>query len=353
MKFDHFSINLNDKCNLRCKYCFITEKGNNEISYESLNNFRKFVNKYKRGRYPHVHVFGTEPLISWDKLRFLINFASIYKWEVGVTTNATLITKNKAEYLAKHKVKLLVSYDGSRKSHNKFRVFRSGHGSWSRVVRSLKYLREAGVEYGCAMTLTPENLPYLMHNVKSAASRGFKFIALNPLFVSGKEKAPEYDWELLREKYRQVASWALKHKVPLSFTWGAMESYSRPESRAPLSATCGALKGSIAVDYDEKLYICHRACGRPEFQVGDLKTGPIPEIVEAYRSRDVNECHFCPLFHQRGSCGHCYIIALDLTGDMMKLPEVVCLYQNIIHDIDLDLYNQFKETNHFLIKEMG
>ena len=340
MKFSNFALNINTKCNLQCDYCFIPheEKMGYEMSYITLNNFRRFTREY--GAPPlKVDVFGVEPFISWDKLMNLINTASIFQWKVGITTNGTLISQERAEILAEKKVNLLVSYDGSRKSHNRFRKFKSGVGSWQKVVDNLKLLQDAGVKYGCAMTVSPENLPYLLHNVKSAATRGFQFIALNPQFTIGKEPHPiGYDWELLRKKYRQVAEWSITHEVRLLFTFDAFEAY-KVGPQQMLSATCGAAKGSIAMDWDGQLYICHRACGRPEFKIGDIVSGPIQEIIQSYRMRNVNECHVCPLFSQRGSCGHCWTIALDMTGDKTKVPDEVCMWQSIINDVDMELYH--------------
>jgi len=354
MKFSNFAVTINTKCNLNCDYCFIPpeDKQGYEMSYITLNCFRRLTRKY--GSPPlKVDVFGTEPFISWDKLMHLINMAGIFRWKIGVTTNGTLITQDRAEILAEKKVNLLVSYDGSRKSHNRFRKFKSGVGSWQKVVDNLKLLQDAGVEYGCAMTVSPENLPYLLHNVKSAATRGFQFIALNPQFTIGKEPHPlGYDWEMLRKKYRQAVEWSIAHEVRLLFTFDAFETYTKGKQKA-LSATCGAARGSIAMDWDGQLYICHRACGRKEFKIGEVLTGPVPELVQSYRIRDVNECHVCPLFAQRGSCGHCWTIALDMTGDMTKVPDAVCMWQSIINDVDMSLYHQAvsSQDNRLTIKK--
>ena len=338
MKFRNFSVNLNSKCNFDCDYCFIPEKSGGEISYTTLTKFRRFTQEYGT-RKLSVDIFGAEPFLSWDKMTHLINMGSVFHWKMGVTTNASLITPNRAQFLAKNKVGVLVSYDGSRRSHNRFRKFKGGQGSWRKVCEGIQCLRDAGVSYGCAMVVSPENLPYLVHNVKSAAARGFQYIALNPQFQVGLKPHPTgYDWELLRQKYRGAAEWALKHGVALKFTLDALHTYASKDRKSSTSATCGACKGSIAVDWDGSVYICHRACGLEEFRIGDIETGPIPELVKSYRMRDINECHQCVLFHQRGSCGHCWTMAKALTGDMMKVPESLCLFQNIIHDVDLDLF---------------
>lgn len=351
MKFSAFAINLNDKCNLRCKYCFITEKGKNEIKYTTLMDFRRFIKKY--GKPPiKVDIFGTEPLISWDKLMHVVNMGKIFKWKVGITTNGVLITKDRAEILKENNVSVLVSYDGSRKSHNRFRVSPNGDGTWSRVCKGIKHLRDAEVKYGCAMTVSPENLPYLTHNVKSASERGFQFIALNPQFTVGHNKHKTgYDWEVLRKKYRESASWALRHNVPLMFTLNSFYSYNEGVQKT-LTATCGAAKGSVAVDWDGKVYICHRACGREEFRIGDVIDGVTPELVSSFRSRDVNACHSCPVFTQRGACGHCWILAKDMCGDITKIPEEVCVWQSIIHDIDLEIYHRTGGVTRFEVNSI-
>lgn len=341
MKFSNFAINLNTKCNLRCDYCFIPheEKTGEEASYIVLSKFRKLVEDF--GEKPiKIDIFGTEPLISWDKLVHLANMADMFDWKIGVTTNGTLITKERAELMKQKDIGVLLSYDGSRKSHNRFRKFASGQGTWKKVVEGISNLRRAGVKYGCAMLVTPENLPYLLHNVKSAAARGFEYIALNPQFLIGKKPHPTgYDWDLLRQKYRATVEWAVDHEIRLLFSEGAFMSYANGLERAG-DATCGACKGSIAMDWDGSLYICHHTCGREEFKIGYVDTGPIEEIIMSYRMRDVNECHLCPVFTQRGSCGHCWVLSLDLTGDMRKVPEQACMWASILHDVDLSVYHE-------------
>lgn len=340
MKFSQFSINLNTKCNFRCDYCFIPheEKQGDEITYEMLHDFRRFIHKYGEGKV-QIDVFGTEPLISWDKLVHLVHMGDSFNWNMGVTTNASLLTQERADFLAENNVGVLVSYDGSRRSHNRFRKFRGGQGTWQTVVKGIEYLHKAGVKYACAMVVSPENLPYLLHNVKSAAARHFAFIALNPQFtVRHEPHSSGYDWEMLRHKYRQSAQWAIKNDVILKFTLEAFISYNKGHLQAPGMSTCGAAKGSVAVDWDGQVYICHRGCGREEFKVGDIINGIQPEIVDAFRQRDVNECHYCPIFSQRGSCGHCWILARDMTGEKHLVPPEVCMWQTIIHEVDLDLF---------------
>lgn len=341
IKFSNFAINLNTKCNLRCEYCFILHdtKTGEEATYVTLSKFRRMIEKY--GNPPiSIDIFGTEPLISWDKVMHIANMGKTFGWKIGITTNATLITKERAQLIRDMNIGVLVSYDGSRKSHNRFRKFASGQGSWQKVVEGIGHLHDAGVKYGCAMVVSPENLPYLLHNVKSAATRGFKYIALNPQFIIGHKPHPKgYDWDMLRQKYRATVEWAVDHDVNLLFTQGAFMSYSsEPLKRS--DATCGACKGSIAMDWDGSLYICHHTCGRKEFKAGHVDQGPVEEIIRSYRMRDVNECHVCPIFTQRGSCGHCWVQALDLTGDMQKVPEQTCLWASILHDIDTSIYQE-------------
>lgn len=340
MKFQNISVNLNNKCNFDCDYCFIKNKTDDEISYETLHDLRRFINRYGEKEI-QLDIFGTEPLISWDKLVHLIRMQ--HKWKVGITTNGSLVSEDRARFLAEHNVGVLVSYDGSRKSHNRFRKFKSGQGTWQAVLNGVRRLNRAGVKYACAMTVSPENLPYLLHNVKSAASRGFEFIALNPQFTIGEEPHPTgYDWELFRKKYREAAEWAVAHQIPLKFTIEAIKYYGY-KHRAPLKSTCGAARGSIAVDWDGRVYICHRGCGREEFQVGDIINGIQTEMINGYRMRDINPCHVCPVYSQRGSCGHCWTLAKDLTGDMNKVPKEVCLWQTIVHEIDLDIYRYYSD----------
>lgn len=95
-----------------------------------------------------ISFYGGEPLIAFDSMKYAIDYATknITEKELhfGFTTNLTLMTKEKAEYLVRiPNLHIVCSIDGPEEIHNMNRVYAGGGGTYRDVVRGLKFLKEA------------------------------------------------------------------------------------------------------------------------------------------------------------------------------------------------------------------
>lgn len=95
-----------------------------------------------------ISFYGGEPLIAFDSMKYAIDYATknIKEKELhfGFTTNLTLMTKEKAEYLVRiPNLHIVCSIDGPEEIHNMNRVYAGGEGTYRDVVRGLKFLKEA------------------------------------------------------------------------------------------------------------------------------------------------------------------------------------------------------------------
>lgn len=151
-----YQINLEvtEKCNLRCKYCIYNDDctSNRNFGYRDMPlEIAKAGIDYaveNAGDDIAVTFYGGEPLIKFDLIKWCVDYA---KKKLGdknlsfnLTTNLTLVTKEMAEYLASiEKFSVLCSLDGDEESHNAYRVFKDGKGSFSAAIEGLKMLVEA------------------------------------------------------------------------------------------------------------------------------------------------------------------------------------------------------------------
>ena len=110
--FDSITLNVCNTCNLRCSYCF--EK-NKTTSFMDINTVERILNKaYNPDKGLIVNLFGGEPLMNWEVVKYVICWAgSKDNVHVGITTNGTTITKEIANYIKSRNVHLLLSIDGS------------------------------------------------------------------------------------------------------------------------------------------------------------------------------------------------------------------------------------------------
>src|SRR5205814_8976586 len=119
------------------------------------------------GGRPSIHVtfFGGETLLNFPMLRSAVDYAKRKCAEAGkhvefsLTTNATLLTEQVADFLAEHKVGVTVSIDGDRELNDKMRTFSDGRGSYDIIIPRIKMLlqRHKTNSIGARVTLSSGN----------------------------------------------------------------------------------------------------------------------------------------------------------------------------------------------------
>ena len=112
---------------------------------------------------------GESRSCEFDLLKQIVLFAEEqagqFATSVGfsITTNGTLLTDEKIHFLAQHEFSVLVSLDGDKKSHDRYRIFRNQNrpekriGSFDTVIKNMTRFVELYPEYlghGIAVTLT-------------------------------------------------------------------------------------------------------------------------------------------------------------------------------------------------------
>jgi uncharacterized protein len=148
------------RCNLACKYCFYLEKeaayypgaGVPRMSAETTERFIRDYLGSQPGEEVHFAWQGGEPtlagleyfrrVVSWQK-----HYAGGRRVVNALQTNGTLLDGEWAEFLREERFLVGISVDGPRELHDGYRVDRGGKPTWDRVMRGLRALRKAGVEF--------------------------------------------------------------------------------------------------------------------------------------------------------------------------------------------------------------
>ncbi len=103
---------LTHDCTLRCRYCYAGRKYAHAMSRETA----------ERGMDIGLDLsfFGGEPLLEWDLLQHCCNYLKQQaadqgvRVRFGITTNGTLLTRKRLEWLAEQDFLVGLSVDGSR-----------------------------------------------------------------------------------------------------------------------------------------------------------------------------------------------------------------------------------------------
>ncbi|MBN2695633.1 radical SAM protein [bacterium] len=168
----NFTLSLTHNCNLSCSYCYAGEKKQISISKEVIDKaidflFEQSFNKLEFG------FFGGEPLLEWELLKYSTERIKTIAGKKGIktkqtiTTNGTLLTPEKVEWLKKERFYMVISLDGDREMNDCHRVFNNGIGAFDSIIDSLKMLQKEYKhgEYAINMVLTPQNIKYFSKSI--------------------------------------------------------------------------------------------------------------------------------------------------------------------------------------------
>jgi radical SAM protein with 4Fe4S-binding SPASM domain len=143
-------------CNMRCKHCgsSCTEPLPDELSTEeALEAIRQLADIGLKW----VTLSGGEPFTRRD-LPLLVKTLSGRGILVNIITNGWLVTDDMArELTAAHISTIAISVDGTREVHDRIRK----PGSYERVERSFKLLKDNKITAGAVTTITKENINLL------------------------------------------------------------------------------------------------------------------------------------------------------------------------------------------------
>ena len=157
------SFLVSEKCNLNCSCCFEKNKNSDfmspEIAIKSVNflfnNFaenlsNKFLTIDDR---IDITLFGGEPLLNFDTIKVILKESDKLKEETGfkfginIITNGTIMSDEIVKTLKFYNQKndnifIQLSIDGLKESHDYYRKYYDGKGSFDVIMRNLPKFKE-------------------------------------------------------------------------------------------------------------------------------------------------------------------------------------------------------------------
>ncbi|KKN33141.1 hypothetical protein LCGC14_0806640 [marine sediment metagenome] len=186
-------VNITNRCNLKCKHCFVFREGNPNIPTEknemATDIMIKEIKKYRR-KYGIFRMLwmGGEPLLRKDVLKKGIKLFS----QNVIATNGTLPLINLGP-----KVKWTISIDGPEDINDEIR----GKKSFERVIGNLNNLPEdftGDLQCNCVVSKMNEGCYEELINVLRTETpiRGITF----SFYVPKKNDMSEFAWKSLEER---------------------------------------------------------------------------------------------------------------------------------------------------------
>lgn len=306
MKFLNFLIKpASSLCNLRCRYCFYEDEGNNRTQKSMGIMKQTVVDQLLDDAFQAVDAGGTvsfafqggEPTVAG--LDYFQQFVEKVRdrcpknvtVSFSIQTNGTLLDEAWAEFFYREHFLVGISLDGFKENHNRCRVDAEGNDTWNRVVKTVRLLQKHQVESNalCVVTGTCARSPEKAYGeLKKLGFTYIQFIAcLDPI---GMERG-KMPFSLTPEAYgrflcRVFDLWYADWKKGDYHSVRLFDDYIHIllEDGASTCATCGRCGAYFVVEADGSVYPCDFYV-LDEWKMGRLGENSLSELAGSSQAK--------------------------------------------------------------------
>ena len=335
-------LHIAHTCNLNCSYCFASQgKYHGEralMSFEVGKRALDFlIENSGTRRNLEVDFFGGEPLMNFDVVKKLVEYARSIEKEKGknfrftLTTNGVLVDDDVIDFANKEMSNVVLSLDGRKEVHDRYRVDYQGRGSYDTIVPKFQKFVKArgGKNYYMRGTFTHAN-PDFLEDIKTMLNLGFTELSMEPVVAAEGDEAAltEEDKPVVMKQYEELAELMLKRDKegkPFTFYHYMIDLAGGPCIYKRISG-CGSGTEYMAVTPWGDLYPCHQFVGDEKFKLGDIWHGvENKEIQNEFASCNVyarSECREC--WARLYCSGGCAANAYHATGSVKGVYKYGC-----------------------------
>ena len=335
-------LHVAHSCNLNCAYCFASQgKYHGEralMSYEVGKQALDYLIAHSgRRRNLEVDFFGGEPLMNFEVVKQLVSYARSVEKDAGknfrftLTTNGMLIDDEVIDFANREMSNVVLSLDGRKEGHDRFRVDYAGNGSWERIVPKFRRLVEArgGTRYYMRGTFTHWN-PDFLEDIRTMLDLGFTELSMEPVVCDPDDPSAltAEDREIVKKQYEALAALMLEREKegrPFTFYHYMLDLKDGPCIYKRISG-CGSGTEYMAVTPWGDLYPCHQFVGEEKYRLGDIWNGVTnPGVQREFSDCNVYAREECRQCWARLYCaGGCAANAFHATGSITGVYEAGC-----------------------------
>jgi uncharacterized protein len=350
------TINLTNRCNLTCSYCFAYKK-TKVVNFE-LKDIKSsiiwLVDSIKSDKYS-ILFFGGEPLLMEDTIQEIVEYCNELKVKrdieiyYSITTNATLIKDSTIKMFRDHGFFIKISMDGPKHINDLNRKFSNGQGSFNAIMRNITKLKQNGLLFEVRATVSPEYLN-LIEIVDFFESNGIPFgfdFVLTPKYKSISFCYDEPVFQKVESEFLLVYQYYCKkieNNSPV-FCSNIRSSLSRLYFQLGKKIACDAGVMSFTVNSDGSLYTCQNISNIENATVGNIFkdknlsifTELVPNSVEV-----LNGCKEC--LYKYLCSGACMADKYIVNNNVVDPVESTCFLRKHYWDSMIMLYCWISQT---------
>ena len=350
---------LTERCNLACRYCFVKQNPK-EMSYQTALDAVHFLikNAEASGEEPSINFFGGEPLIKWDEIIVpLTNYIrQEYKkpFSLGMTTNGVLLDDKKLAFMKENNIGILFSIDGAKATQDFNRPFHNGRGSFDKLEKTIEKVLAFDPNATFRATIDHRTVQHTYENMRFAISKGYTNMFFVPnVFAEWSQEQKEQ----LKEEVKKFGNWYIEEARKGNFidfspfvekiyeinkiNMAHENNEHRLINNFPGEGKCGLGATRFAsIGTDGTLYGCQEMTSNSDkdqtFVIGDIYNGTDDQkrlaLANKFNKKAVEgtNCESCLL---NSICdGGCVANNYMVTGDVNKMPEMLCYWYQILLD---------------------
>ncbi len=321
------TFELTSRCSLDCKMCYIHRKENDREAMRCERPTEWWLELAKTAKDAGMLLLlltGGEPLVRHDFEEIYLACRSMGLL-VSVNTNATLIDEKKVRFFKEnppHRINITL-YGASEETYESL----CGDGkAYSRVIKAIRALKEAGVKLKLNYTLTPYNAQDKGKIFEFAKEEGLELQAVSYMYppvraqgapdierLSAKDAAQaQFGWQRKRlgdDKFRKLLEFKVKSPIVTTAQEGCGERIS-----------CRAGSTTFWVTWDGAMTPCGMM-NEPKERIEDFNAAWGKIRAERKNIIMPVECARC---EWRRICDLCAAVSYAETGRFDGKPEYAC-----------------------------
>lgn len=386
------TLEVTEQCNLRCKYCIYQEDhreyrefGNRTMTWPVAKAAIDYLKEHSgHSEKPHIGFYGGEPLLNFNLIKQSTEYAKdVFEKKLlfALTTNATLVTDEMAEFFAENEFNLIISLDGPQELHNANRVFQDGTGSFRKTVNGVKKLigayekRHITERLGFNIVVSGPDYEKDYDMIQDFLDRS-DWLPKNVLFMTSSvdhgPKDSDYilpqsveDINYLRDTFEPDYEWEKKRRnkskinhrlfVDGPIDKGMLAIHKRllldkPSEKYGMNGCCVPGQRRIYVTVDGRFLLCEKVGNIPA--IGNVHTGLDAELIRKVYVDDfiAEATQYCKNCWAINLCSLCYVNCYDEHGTHFSYRHKSCLSERKYIEDNLIRYHSILENDPQLLE---
>ncbi len=349
------SFLVSEKCNLHCSYCFEKAKDSKnmskEVALESMDLLYRNALENKKNGFSsnddisvNITMFGGEPMINFDVMKFIFDKSVEYKEKTGISfsssiiTNGTIIDREIVDYLKEfnrrhHSISIQLSVDGIKMSHDFYRKFTDGRGSFDIIENNIPLFKEIFKDdeshkssrqrdrLNIHGSLNKETMKTMYESWKYFNDEWhLPAIWFMPVHS---ESWSEEDVEIYEEQLIKIANdilikCVMNHTDVYVSDYAPLNKCIAPE-KSSFPKPCGAGDSYISFTAEGKIYACHQFYFIDKsLSIGDIYSGIDENRRKLYSTYNSDDMNCAKLDCKNTTCYRCIAENYSSTGTLLN-----------------------------------